>query len=65
MRCPEARNLHGYLDGESDLTGTLDFERHLEDCADCSRAYRSQQALRSASLRERSVFQGLPRCGAA
>ncbi len=48
MRCPDERNLHGYLDGELDLTATLDFEHHLEDCSDCSRAYRSQQALRSA-----------------
>ncbi len=48
MKCPEARSLHGYLDGELDLTGTLEFERHLVDCDDCSRAYRSQQALRSA-----------------
>jgi anti-sigma factor RsiW len=48
MRCPETRNLHGYLDGELDLRGTLDFERHLEDCSDCSRAYENQQALRSA-----------------
>ena len=49
MKCQEARNLlHGYLDGELDLTGTLDFERHLEDCAQSSRSYRNQQALRSA-----------------
>ena len=49
MNCQEARNLlHGYLDGELDLAGALAFEHHLEDCADCSRAHRNQQALRSA-----------------
>jgi anti-sigma factor RsiW len=49
MNCRESGNLlHAYLDGELDLTGTLAFERHLEDCADCALAYRNQQALRSA-----------------
>lgn len=49
MTCREARDLlHGYLDGELDLSATLEMERHLHGCEDCSRAYRSQQALRTA-----------------
>jgi anti-sigma factor (TIGR02949 family) len=49
MRCQEARDLlHGYLDGELDLPGAMEIERHFEDCPECSRAYQNQRILRSA-----------------
>jgi anti-sigma factor RsiW len=40
--------LAAYLDGELDLTSALAFERHLAECADCTRALGSQHALRDA-----------------
>jgi anti-sigma factor RsiW len=49
MKCREVENLvHGYLDGELDLAGNLEIERHLQSGAACKRAYESQLALRSA-----------------
>ena len=37
MTCEEARSLiHGYADGELDLTTSLAVERHLADCAACT-----------------------------
>jgi anti-sigma factor RsiW len=40
--------LTAYLDGELDLAGTLAFERHLAECADCTRALEAQHALRDS-----------------
>ncbi len=49
MSCREARDLlHGYLDGELELTAALEMERHLHGCQECTRAYESQRALRTA-----------------
>jgi anti-sigma factor RsiW len=49
MTCEEARLLiHGYADGEMDLVGSLEIERHLADCAACAAAYREIRVLRSA-----------------
>ena len=39
MKCHEVQPLLGaYLDGELDLLHSLDIERHLADCAQCSRS---------------------------
>jgi len=58
MSCQEARELlHGYLDGELDLTATLEFERHMRGCAACERAYANQQILRSAIRSEAPYFK--------
>ena len=47
MSCQETQNLlHGYVDGELDLPGSLRIERHLQDCPACARAYQNQKALR-------------------
>ncbi len=37
-----------YVDGELDLIRSLEIERHLEDCAVCSRVYHDREALRTA-----------------
>jgi anti-sigma factor (TIGR02949 family) len=50
--------LHGYLDNELDAAGAADFERHLQTCAQCSRALETERALRedlnTAQLYERA-----------
>lgn len=49
MGCNETQHLlDGYVDGELDLTSTLEIEKHLQACADCSHAYNNQLALRTA-----------------
>jgi anti-sigma factor RsiW len=49
MNCDEARTLlPAYGDGELDLPRTLAMEQHLEGCAECGAALRSQRALRQA-----------------
>ncbi len=40
--------LHGYLDGELDLSGSFEIEKHLKDCQACARTYQEYRALRSA-----------------
>lgn len=35
MSCEHATTLHGYLDGELDAARSAEFERHLENCAEC------------------------------
>lgn len=40
--------MHGYIDGELELTGSLEIERHLQDCQVCTQAYQRHRALRSA-----------------
>ncbi len=49
MSCQETQALlDGYVDGELDISRSLEVERHMQDCPACSHAYRSHQALRSA-----------------
>ena len=61
MNCKETGEvLHGYLDGELDLTRSLALERHLEDCPVCARAHRERQTLRTA-LAERSLYFEAPK----
>lgn len=40
--------MHGYIDGELELTGSLEIERHMQDCQVCTQAYQSHRALKSA-----------------
>lgn len=59
MACNDnQRLLHAYFDGELDLVRSVEFEDHLKSCADCSRDFAKQQALRkslqAANLYERS-----------
>lgn len=49
MSCQDAQGLmNGYIDGELELTGSLEIERHLQDCQVCTQAYQSHRAMRSA-----------------
>src|SRR5437016_2973516 len=56
MNCQESKSqLQTYLDGELDLTRSLEQEEHLRECSECLRAYDAlhllQKSLRSDSLR--------------
>lgn len=51
--------MHGYLDGELDLTGSLEVEQHMQECQSCARAFSNQTALRSA-LRDSSLSYPAP-----
>src|SRR5438132_6548479 len=56
MNCQESKSqLQAYLDGELDLTKSLEQEAHLGECSACSQALNSlrllQQSLRNESLR--------------
>ena len=45
------RFVSGYLDGELDLSRTIEMETHLQSCGDCARELESQKALRAALQR--------------
>src|SRR5205823_6947092 len=56
MNCQEPKaQLQAYLDGELDLTRSLEIEKHLRECSECSQAINSlrllQQGFRNDSLR--------------
>ena len=56
MNCQESKGqLQAYLDGQLDLTGSLETEKHLGECSACTQAYGSlrllQESLRNDSLR--------------
>ena len=60
MRCENTLALiHAYVDGELDFMRTVDFERHLEECAACADACRVQRALKS-SIREKAPYYSMP-----
>jgi anti-sigma factor RsiW len=47
VTCLEAEPLlHAYLDGELDLSASLNIEKHLESCPGCAGAYRKFELLR-------------------
>ncbi|MGA2094656.1 MAG: anti-sigma factor [Candidatus Acidiferrum sp.] len=43
--------LHGYLDGELDAVRAAEFERHLEDCRECTASLGAAESLRATILR--------------
>jgi mycothiol system anti-sigma-R factor len=45
------RFVPGYLDGELDLSRTIEMETHLQACGDCTRELEAQKALRAALQR--------------
>ncbi len=48
MNCKEAEALmDGYFDGELDLVHSLELERHLAECAECSAQLNRRRALRA------------------
>jgi anti-sigma factor (TIGR02949 family) len=50
------RFVPGYLDGELDLSRTIEMETHLQVCAECARELQKQQALRAALQRGSLAF---------
>ena len=49
MRCDDMQELISpYSDGELGLLTGVEVERHLQECAACSREYENAQALRAA-----------------
>jgi len=49
MSCERAGTvLHGYFDNELDALSAADFERHLAECPECTRALEGLKALRSS-----------------
>lgn len=58
MNCEQVRRLlDAYVDGEIDLVTGLEIERHLAGCADCTRRFRSRQALREALQSDALYFR--------
>src|SRR5207244_12444851 len=56
MNCQDSKSqLQAYLDGELDLTRSLEMEKHLRECPACSQALNGlrllAQSLRNDSLR--------------
>jgi len=45
----ETRDLiHGYLDGELDIVKSMEVEKHLRDCGNCTQSYQAIRSVRSA-----------------
>jgi anti-sigma factor RsiW len=60
VNCDQTRELlDGYFDSELDLVRSLEVERHLEQCANCSQALRRREILRNR-LRDPSLYQRSP-----
>jgi len=60
MICSDmSESIHAYLDGELDLSRSLEIEHHLKDCPACSRVYAEQKSLRSAIARS-SLYHEAP-----
>ena len=53
------RFVPGYLDGELDLSRTIEMETHLQTCGECARELEKQQALRAA-LQSSSLAYAAP-----
>lgn len=60
MSCERGETvLHGYFDNELDPLGAADFERHLVQCPECSRALEGLKALRS-SMNAAQLYEPTP-----
>jgi anti-sigma factor RsiW len=60
LSCSSIQELvHGYLDGELDLTRTLEVEEHMRECKVCARAY-SNHATLSSALKDDSLYYSAP-----
>jgi len=58
MSCREVQELlHGYADGELDLVGNLEMERHFRECAACASDYERLRGLRAAMSSSLPYFQ--------
>src|SRR5216683_2033409 len=52
--------VHGYVDGELDLTNALALERHLSQCAACARRYENVRTLSSVLKNGAPYFEASP-----
>ncbi len=60
MGCTECGELiHAYLDGEFDAGRSLEMERHIASCPDCSASYEGVRQLR-LSIAESSLYHTMP-----
>ena len=58
MSCSEVGDLiQGYLDGEMDLSRSLEIERHMGTCPSCSRTYAENLSLRQAIAQGSLYFE--------
>ncbi len=58
MKCEESQaQLNAYVDGELDLSKTLELEHHLRECTVCSQAHENLRTLRKAIGSESIRFQ--------
>jgi anti-sigma factor RsiW len=49
MNCQDAQTMmHGYLDGELDLSASLQYEQHVRDCPGCAKTLADQKVLHTA-----------------
>ena len=61
MNCQETQPLlHGYVDGELDLTTTLALEQHLRQCPACAGEHSALRTLRSTLADGALYFQPPP-----
>jgi anti-sigma factor (TIGR02949 family) len=51
--------LHAYLDGELDAVGASEFERHLENCRECTATLGAAESLRAA-LQRAQLYETAP-----
>jgi anti-sigma factor RsiW len=57
LNCQETQKLiHGYVDGELELTKSLEIGEHLEDCPACAQAHAQLEALRTAIKEQARYF---------
>ncbi|HYK22503.1 MAG TPA: zf-HC2 domain-containing protein, partial [Pyrinomonadaceae bacterium] len=48
MSCQQTHELiHGYIDGELELLKSIEIEKHLQQCENCSQAYKATRSLQS------------------
>lgn len=60
MQCMEARRfVPAYLDGELDLTKSIEIETHIADCQMCQSFFESEKALKNA-FRASSLYFNVP-----
>jgi anti-sigma factor RsiW len=58
MNCHDALTaMHGYLDGELDLSATLGYEQHLRDCPACAKGLADQKVLQTAMKADGLYYQ--------
>jgi anti-sigma factor RsiW len=59
LSCQTTQFIHAYVDGELDLSRSLEVEQHMPECQVCATAYRNQMALRSA-VKDGSLYHYAP-----